>query len=97
MLVSLDSLVATAFVFALWGASGFASVVALQDRLASLHPDRTAIILSWYSTGMYVGISSAPVVGAMVLTSVGHLGLPVAAAAAALIALVMTAPVRGRA
>jgi hypothetical protein len=46
---------------------------------------------------MYVGISSAPVVGAMVLTSVGHLGLPVAAAAAALIALVMTAPVRGRA
>lgn len=96
MLVSLDSLVATAFVFAVWGASGFASVVALQDRLASLHPDRTAIILSWYSTGMYVGISIAPVIGAMVLAGPGHLGLPIAAALAAAVALAMTVPVRAR-
>lgn len=93
---ALDSLVTTALVFVVWGASGFSSVVALQHRLASLYPDRAAIILSWYSTGMYVGISLAPVLGAGVLHWVGPRALPVAAAAAALVALAMTVPVRQR-
>lgn len=96
MLVTLDSLAGTALVFALWGASGFSSVVALQHRLASLKPQHSGIILSWYSTGMYVGISLAPVIGAAVLLGQGPAGLAVAAAIAAAIALLMTAPVRAR-
>ncbi|MGO1765345.1 MAG: MFS transporter, partial [Brevibacterium yomogidense] len=97
MLITLDSLAGTAMVFALWGASGFSSVVALQHRLASLRPMHSGIILSWYSTGMYVGISLAPVIGAAVLLGQGPAGLAVAAAIAAAIALLMTVPVRGRA
>lgn len=94
MLLTLESLAGTALVFALWGVSGFSSVVALQHRLASLRPAHSAIILSWYSTGMYVGISLAPVIGAAVLLGYGPSGLAVSAAIAAAIALVMTAPVR---
>ena len=97
MLLTLESLAGTALVFALWGVSGFASVVALQHRLASLRPENSAIVLSWYSTGMYVGISLAPVIGAAVLLDHGPLGLAVSAAIAAAIALVMTVPVRPRA
>nr|WP_232483467.1 MFS transporter [Brevibacterium yomogidense] len=96
MLLTLESLAGTALVFALWGVSGFASVVALQHRLASLRPEHSAIVLSWYSTGMYVGISLAPVIGAAVLLSHGPLGLAVSAALAAAVALVMTVPVRSR-
>jgi len=97
MLLTLESLAGTALVFALWGLSGFASVVALQHRLASIRPAHSAIVLSWYSTGMYVGISLAPVVGAAVLLDHGPLGLAISAAIAAAIALVMTVPVRSRA
>jgi len=96
MLVTFESLAGTALVFALWGASGFSSVVALQHRLASIRPAHSGIVLSWYSTGMYVGISLAPVIGAAVLLARGPAGLAVAAAVAAAIALLMTAPVRSR-
>ncbi|WP_344777061.1 MFS transporter [Gryllotalpicola kribbensis] len=78
---------ATAVLFALWGVGAYAAIVPVQSRLAAIDPERAGISLSWYSTGMYVGIALAPVLGAATLSA----GVPVtllAAAAAALLGLI---------
>lgn len=95
LLLSAHSLIGTAMIFALWGVSCFGATVAVQHRLASIRPSHSGILLSWYSTGMYVGISLAPVIGAAALGVAGRTGLVVAACAAALLALATTVPVRG--
>jgi MFS transporter, DHA1 family, inner membrane transport protein len=74
--------------FALWGIAAFAVVVPVQARLIGLDPAAAGIVLSWYSTAMYIGIGIAPVVGGAVLPS-GAALVPIAGAAAALLALVV--------
>ena len=78
------SLVATALVFALSGVAGFAASVAIQYRLALIDSRFANIALAWYSTAMYVGISIAPLIGAVALPY----GPPVLLAAAAVSILV---------
>jgi MFS transporter, DHA1 family, inner membrane transport protein len=77
-------------VFALWGVTAFAVVVPVQARLVGLDPAAAGIVLSWYSTAMYVGIGLAPVVGGAALAS-GPAAVPLAGAAAALLALLVFA------
>ena len=73
-------------VFALWGLTAFAVAVPVQARLVALDPAAAGIVLSWYSTAMYIGIGLAPVVGGAAL-GVGSAVVPVAGAAAALLGL----------
>jgi DHA1 family inner membrane transport protein len=75
-------------VFALWGITAFAVVVPVQARLVALDPAAAGIVLSWYSTAMYVGIGLAPLIGGAALAVAPAL-VPVAGAAAALLGLVV--------
>jgi MFS transporter, DHA1 family, inner membrane transport protein len=74
--------------FALWGIAAFAVVVPVQARLIALDPAAAGIVLSWYSTAMYIGIGIAPVVGGAALGA-GAALVPLAGAVAALLALVV--------
>jgi predicted MFS family arabinose efflux permease len=85
------ALVAASFVldlpvFALWGIAAFAVVVPVQHRLVGLDPAAAGIVLSWYSTAMYVGIGIAPVLGGTAL-ALGASAVPLAGAVTALLAL----------
>ncbi len=51
-------------VFAVWGISAFASVVPVQHRLVGVDQETAAVAISWFSTAMYVGIATAPLLGA---------------------------------
>ncbi len=73
-------------VFALWGVTAFAVVVPVQARLVAIDPEAAGIVLSWYSTAMYIGIGLAPVVGGAAL-AVGSAVVPLAGAGAALLGL----------
>lgn len=73
-------------VFALWGVTAFALAVPVQARLVALDPAAAGIVLSWYSTAMYIGIGLAPVVGGAALDA-GSAVVPLAGAAAALLGL----------
>jgi DHA1 family inner membrane transport protein len=73
-------------VFALWGVTAFAVVVPVQARLVSIDPEAAGIVLSWYSTAMYIGIGLAPVVGGAALAA-GSTAVPLAGAGAALLGL----------
>ncbi|GAA4752360.1 MFS transporter [Amnibacterium soli] len=73
-------------VFALWGVTAFAVVVPVQARLVAIDPEAAGIVLSWYSTAMYIGIGLAPVVGGAALAA-GSSAVPLAGAAAALLGL----------
>jgi predicted MFS family arabinose efflux permease len=77
-------------VFALWGITAFALAVPVQTRLVALDPAAAGIVLSWYSTALYVGIGLAPVVGGAVLDG-GGASVPLAGAAAALLGLAVYA------
>jgi DHA1 family inner membrane transport protein len=73
-------------VFALWGVTAFAVVVPVQARLVAIDPEAAGIVLSWYSTAMYIGIGLAPVVGGAALAA-GSAVVPLAGAGAALLGL----------
>jgi len=93
VVLALLALVAASFVldlpvFALWGIAAFAVVVPVQHRLVGLDPAAAGIVLSWYSTAMYVGIGIAPVLGGVAL-GLGASAVPLAGAATALLALVV--------
>jgi DHA1 family inner membrane transport protein len=75
-------------VFALWGIAAFAIVVPVQHRLVGLDPAAAGIVLSWYSTAMYIGIGLAPVLGAAALGA-GSSAVPLTGAATALLGLVV--------
>ena len=75
-------------VFALWGIAAFAVSVPVQHRLVGLDPAAAGIVLSWYSTAMYIGIGIAPVLGGAVLGA-GAAAVPLAGAGCALLALVV--------
>ncbi len=81
-----SSFVLDVAVFALWGLTAFAVAVPVQARLVALDPAAAGIVLSWYSTAMYIGIGLAPVVGGAAL-GFGSALVPVAGAAAALLGL----------
>lgn len=75
-------------VFALWGVVSYGLPVPFQHRIVTAAPAHAGIGLSWYSTAMYLGISLAPVMGALVLPA-GVIALLVAAAAGGLTALLV--------
>jgi MFS transporter, DHA1 family, inner membrane transport protein len=77
-------------VFALWGITAFAVVVPVQARLVAIDPPAAGIVLSWYSTAMYIGIGIAPLLGGAALGA-GPALVPLAGAAAALAALLVFA------
>jgi DHA1 family inner membrane transport protein len=93
VVLALLALVAASFVldlpvFALWGIAAFAVVVPVQHRLVGIDPAVAGIVLSWYSTAMYIGIGIAPVVGGAAL-GVGASAVPLAGATIALVGLVV--------
>jgi predicted MFS family arabinose efflux permease len=93
VVLALLALVAASFVldvpvFALWGIAAFAVVVPVQHRLVGIDPAVAGIVLSWYSTAMYVGIGIAPVVGGAAL-GLGASAVPLAGATIALVGLVV--------
>lgn len=91
------SFVLDLLLFAIWGVTAFAVVVPVQARLVSIDPAAAGIVLSWYSTAMYIGIGIAPVLGAAALGG-GAALVPIAGAAASLLGLaVFVAGVRVRA
>jgi MFS transporter, DHA1 family, inner membrane transport protein len=73
---------ASVVAFAIWGVAAFGTGIAVQDRLASIDPARATIAVSWYSTGVYVGIALAPLIGGATLAAWGPARVPLAAAAA---------------
>ncbi|MGD8166738.1 MFS transporter [Herbiconiux sp. P16] len=83
------SLVGTAILFALWGASANASTLPLQHRLIEIDPATSGIALSWFSTAMYAGIALAPPLGATAFGLGGGELVPEVAAGALLLALVV--------
>jgi DHA1 family inner membrane transport protein len=82
------SYVALAIVFVVWGVAAFGTGIAVQDRLAAIDPSRAAVSISWYSTGVYVGIALAPILGGWALSGWGASQVPHAAALAVLGAVV---------
>ncbi|MGP3534425.1 MFS transporter [Microbacterium sp. RD1] len=82
--------------YAAWGLVGMSPQVGIQDLLVAAKPKEAGITLSWYSTAMYVGIALAPVVGGAALT-LGPWAVPLAAMAAALLALAFVVGGRWRA
>lgn len=82
-----QSFVGTAIVFAILGAAGFAAVVPVQHRLATVDPDQAALALSWYSTAMYVGIALVPLLSAEALNLGGSQAIPLAGAIAVVLAV----------
>jgi predicted MFS family arabinose efflux permease len=75
-------------VFAVWGIAAFAVVVPVQHRLVGLDPAAAGIVLSWYSTAMYIGIGIAPVIGGAAL-GVASSAVPLAAAGISLVGLIV--------
>ncbi|NQX10717.1 MFS transporter [Microbacteriaceae bacterium VKM Ac-2855] len=87
-------LVATSFagsavLFALWGVTASGAALPLQHRLVAIDPGAAGITLSWYSTAMYAGIALAPILGATALAAAGPEAVPLVAAAAAALALLL--------
>lgn len=70
--------------FVIWGAAAFGTGIAVQDRLASVDPARATVSVSWYSTGVYVGIAFAPLIGGSALAAWGAAYVPFASAIAVL-------------
>ncbi|MEN2739425.1 MFS transporter [Microbacterium sp. X-17] len=81
------SFVASLAVFALWGVAAFAMAIPVQHRLVHLDPGSSALVLSWYSTAMYIGIAIAPPIGTLALGAGGAEAVPFAGAAVTLVAL----------
>jgi MFS transporter, DHA1 family, inner membrane transport protein len=71
-------------VFVVWGVAAFGTGIAVQHRLAEVDPSRATVSISWYSTGVYVGIALAPIVGGAALSGWGAVHVPHAAALAVL-------------
>jgi DHA1 family inner membrane transport protein len=87
------ALVATSYVldlpvFALWGLAAFGIAVPVQHRLVGLDPAAAGIVLSWYSTAMYVGIGIAPLLGGAALAAAPS-AIPLVAAGTSLVGLVV--------
>lgn len=74
-----------AVVFLFWGTAVFATGIPVQHRLVEIDPPRAAVSISWYSTALYVGITVAPLVGALAIETVGASFLPHAAAVLVLV------------
>jgi predicted MFS family arabinose efflux permease len=83
------SLVGTAVLFGVWGASANAATLPLQHRLIEIDPATSGIALSWYSTAMYAGIALAPPLGAVAVGLGGAELVPEFAAIAIVLALVV--------
>jgi predicted MFS family arabinose efflux permease len=83
------SLVGTAVLFAVWGASANAATLPVQHRLIEIDPATSGIALSWYSTAMYAGIAIAPPLGAAAFRLGGGELVPEFAAVAIVLALVV--------
>ncbi|WP_434316686.1 MFS transporter [Leifsonia sp. P73] len=81
------SFAASLAVFALWGVAAFAMAIPVQHRLVHLDPGSSALVLSWYSTAMYIGIAIAPPIGTLALGAGGAEAVPFAGAAVTLVAL----------
>jgi DHA1 family inner membrane transport protein len=81
------SFAASIAVFALWGVAAFAMAIPIQHRLVHLDPGSSALVLSWYSTAMYVGIAIAPPIGTLALGAGGAVAVPFAGAAVTVVAL----------
>jgi predicted MFS family arabinose efflux permease len=84
-----SSLVGTAVLFAVWGASANAATLPVQHRLIEIDPATSGIALSWYSTAMYAGIAIAPPLGAAAFRLGGGELVPEFAAVAIVLALVV--------
>jgi len=91
MPLALSSYAALAVVFVVWGSAAFGTGIAIQDRLVAIDPARGSVSVSWYSTGVYVGIAIAPVVGAATIDLFGPPTVPLAAAVAVLVAAALFA------
>jgi DHA1 family inner membrane transport protein len=89
MPLAAPSYVALAIVFVVWGVAAFGTGIAVQDRLAAIDPSRATVSISWYSTGVYVGIALAPIVGGAALSGWGPTHVPQAAALAVLGAVLL--------
>ena len=59
----------------------------MQHRLVHLDPESSALVLSWYSTAMYVGIAIAPPIGTLALAAGGAEAVPLAGAVVTVAAL----------
>ena len=81
------SFAASAVVFAFWGITAFAMAIPVQHRLVHLDPQSSALVLSWYSTAMYVGIAIAPPIGTAALAVGGAEAVPLAGAVVTVAAL----------
>jgi DHA1 family inner membrane transport protein len=81
------SFAACVVVFAIWGVAAFAMAIPVQHRLVHVDPAASALVLSWYSTAMYVGIAIAPPIGGLALSAGGAEAVPVAGAVVTLAAL----------
>ncbi|MCU1413660.1 MAG: transporter [Microbacteriaceae bacterium] len=78
----------TAVLFFLLGVAAFASVPPIQHRLIAIDPESAVLSLSWYTTGMYVGISVAPLLGALAIGVGGAAAVPVFGAIAVALSVV---------
>ena len=79
---------AAVLVFAVWGVVSYGLPVPFQHRIVSTAHEQAGLALSWYSTAMYLGVSLAPVLGALVLPA-GITTLLVVAATVSIAALAL--------
>ena len=56
-------------VFAVWGVSAFAATVPLQHRLVAVDHQTAAVAISWFSTALYIGIATAPLLGSAAIAT----------------------------
>jgi DHA1 family inner membrane transport protein len=82
-----SSFLATAILFAVWGIAQTAAIPPLQHRLVQLDQGRATMVLSWYTTVMYVGIGIAPPIGAAALAIAGPPLIPLFGAGLTVLAL----------
>ncbi|RFU49163.1 MFS transporter [Paraburkholderia sp. DHOC27] len=71
----------------IWGACAWGVLVPQQFRLASLNPPMTAVLVGLNTSGTYIGVSIAGVVGAAMIPTIGAHNLGYLAAALVVAAL----------
>jgi predicted MFS family arabinose efflux permease len=87
--LALGSFAATAVLFGVWGVTAFASGVPVQHRLVEVDPANSAVLLSWFTTALYLGIAVAPVIGSSTLLVFGAGAVPEASALAVVLAALL--------
>ena len=85
-----SSLIATFIATALWGATAWGALAPQQHRLVTVAPQSAPVVLGLNTSGTYLGMTAAGVIGALALQAVGAHNLGYLGAAIVVVALALS-------